>query len=199
MTGRTHLLVGEATALWVLQPKEPKVIATIVAGAAIGSLIADTDIPSSTASKASRKVIIGFILMMLLLVFLDSLIGGKIMDQLQSFSRSQVVLRLLTFMVFLVFSTTRPHREFTHSFIAVIIASYCLSGIFYALENAVFVGYLSHLIIDYPNKKGEALLWPYPKRFCLNLCSADGLAASVLCYASIGVILLYPIYLVLRL
>lgn len=41
-------------------------------------------------------------------------------------------------------------------------------------------GYLSHIVIDFPNKEGEQLLWPLKGRFALYLIPADGIVNSIL-------------------
>ena len=65
------------------------------------------------------------------------------------------------------------HRGFTHSLLAVgmgvwglaqVEAPWLLSG---AVKDALIVGYLSHLLVDWLTPMGIPLLWPWRRRFRL--------------------------------
>lgn len=96
---------------------------------------------------------------------------------------------------FSIFGGTQPHRGFTHSVLALLIASFSAYLIFKNLALAFCIGYASHLLIDMVNKKGEQLLYPMPNRWCFNLCKANGLAALCTRMASYLVCIGYAAYL----
>lgn len=84
-------------------------------------------------------------------------------------------------MLLAFFCKTRPHREFSHSLVAMAAGSMCSAlcgGSFSALMFGV--GYASHLALDLLNVRGESLLYPSRQKFCLRLCVSDGKANKAL-------------------
>ena len=94
------------------------------------------------------------------------------------------VLRLLAgtaaFLLICAYGKQQPHRSFMHSFAALALLTACVD-IIYPDASAYFaVGFLSHLVLDFFNRKPEKLFWPWKKGFCLGFCSARGLVNRAL-------------------
>ena len=82
------------------------------------------------------------------------------------------------FFVFAIFVGSRTeHRSATHSLVALLLYSwlfYRMTGQNQRTTAWFFAGYASHLVLDFLNKKGEALLWPLlSKRFCMHLSRSE--------------------------
>lgn len=81
----------------------------------------------------------------------------------------------------LAYGTIRsPHRGLSHSFLWAAISTWQ----FYRTVNDIYcaewfaIGILSHLIIDFANKKGMRLFWPTKKTYCLKLVDSSNRAAN---------------------
>ena len=83
-------------------------------------------------------------------------------------------------LVFIIAGKRSSHRGITHSFVSCLFTTLCILAIGKAEGFMWAIGYLSHLMIDYPNNKGEELLWPKKDRYCLKLCKSDGLVNRIL-------------------
>lgn len=191
MNGKTHTAVGVATALAVptlIGASYESVPAFVMSAgvAAFAAVMPDIDIPSS--KNASKYVSVAYIgITGMLILALLNLIGYNPLN-LQSFN-SKTVVGLLALGGLVIFGSKRPHREFTHSAMALAL----FTGAFYLImpEYAVPFGlaYCSHIVIDLFNKKDVHLLWPCNfGNVCFSICYADGIASTVLTLASYLVI-----------
>ena len=92
----------------------------------------------------------------------------------------------------LIFPKALPlkHRGITHSFASSMFTTLCVWVFGRTAAIMWFVGYLSHLVIDYLNTKGEQLFWPMPNRFCLKLCIANSPVSRFLFYLGALVVIL---------
>lgn len=186
MEGKTHASVGVAVGLAtsLVLPMGPDRYESVLVGAgaaAVGALFADLDLDQSNGSKMLNKVLTIVIPTAVILVVLA--VTGLIDLTKMKFKAEQ----LIAFGVLLgvgIFSRTRPHREFTHSILAMVLTTGCVAM---AEQGELWkwfaVGYTSHLGIDLLNTKGESLLWPLESKFCLGLCRANGVVNDVLYYA----------------
>ena len=79
-----------------------------------------------------------------------------------------------------IIGVATPHRTFTHSLLCLVL--WTLSGQLVSpqLGAAFSIGIASHLLLDLFNRKGQRLLFPLKKRFCLNVCASDGRANQAL-------------------
>ncbi|KAE9517221.1 Inner membrane protein YdjM [Candidatus Liberibacter asiaticus] len=76
----------------------------------------------------------------------------------------------------LLTSCISSHRGFTHSILAVILYKWLIHHFFpselisyQGLQDALIIGYVSHLVADVLTPTGIPLLWPYHWRFCLPI------------------------------
>lgn len=185
MSGDTHAAVGAATALMIAgtvasnlmySSKDSMIVGAGVA--AIGAIFADLDSAKSKGNQLLNKVLITGISIIVLL-FLGHALG--LLNLKGAFKMTESLAAAILFLGIALIARTRPHREMTHSFTMMAITTLCVYCMF---SNSFWIwyaiGYVSHLIIDYPNDKGECLLWPLPKRYCLHLCSANGTVNTTL-------------------
>lgn len=191
MSGDTHAAVGAAVSgvvavslsnlLSIPTSKESLFIGMVIG--AVGGLFPDLDSRKSKGNKLLNKallVIIPIVLCLCILIYL-----GKFKFNDLGISTEQLISSVV-FLGIAIFARTRPHREFTHSFLVCAVTTAC---VYVCINSTAWiwfgVGYLSHLAIDYPNEKGESLLWPLPSKFCLHLCSSSGIANKVCRYAGL--------------
>lgn len=177
MSGDTHAAAGLAAGLAVVVVSGQEfnfITATGVCWSVVGSLFPDLDQPYSKGNKLIAKVLPFVLATLCLCVFKGS--RGSLARQYGFKAVGIVGILLLAF-----FCKTRPHREFSHSVVAIAAGSLCVllcSGVFASLLFSI--GYLSHLGLDLFNVKGESLLYPSKQKFCLRLCSADGVANKII-------------------
>ena len=161
MLGRTHFFIGTAAALAVLQPQTVPALVAGAGAAAIGGLISDIDVGTSQAHRDADKIITATVAVAVLTILAEYKLNLGIYRRLTSDSS---VLRLLT----------------GTAFAALALLTACVD-IIYPDASAYFaVGFLSHLVLDFFNRKPEKLFWPWKKGFCLGFCSARGLVNRAL-------------------
>lgn len=179
MDGKTHAAVGAATALWVLQPKEPLQVALTIGAGAFAGMLPDIDIGQSKASNIMRRVVFGAIIGFSALALHFRWKGITLSQGIVSSKFALVLLGLAILIAYYFYGSKQPHRGFTHSFIATVIVGVSLGLIDDTIGDAAVISYCSHIFVDLFNTKGEQLLWPYNKRWCIGVCKADGVAAIV--------------------
>ena len=187
MDGRTHASVGVATGL-LLSCTVPiassyEQLAIGIGASIVGSLFADLDIEQSLGGKSLRKFL-SFAVPIVSILFLGKVLG--FIDFSKSGIKTEQILAMLLFVGIGIYARSRPHREFTHS----IFILYCTTACVYCFMWSYvwpwyLAGYLSHLVIDILNTKGESILWSLPPKFSLRLCKADGITNKVLFFAGI--------------
>lgn len=194
MDGQTHAALGAATALVIIRPAEPKTLIATAAVGAFAGILPDIDTGGKVASII-HKITLAFIWIVCFFVCQAALTGSTVIESIDDSGMAINMLGLAILIGFSIFGDTQPHRGFTHSVLALLIASFSAYLIFKNLALAFCIGYASHLLIDMVNKKGEQLLYPMPNRWCLNLCKANGLAALCTRMASYLVCIGYAAYL----
>lgn len=178
MDGRTHAAVGTAAALLVVRPTRPEDIVITASVGAFAALLADID-TGGKVSKYVRRITGVFLSIIAFFIVQAAITGGSFIDGVNRSGIAVNLLGLAMLITFSVYGGTQPHRGFTHSVVACAAASGCAYLVFKGITPAFVIGYASHLIADFPNKKGEQLLWPLPDRWSLSVCKSNGLAATV--------------------
>ena len=77
-----------------------------------------------------------------------------------------------------------------HSFTALAILTIIVDFTFHDATLPFALGMLSHILLDLFNKKKVQLSYPLKNKFGLNLCSANGIANTVIFISSIGIFIL---------
>ena len=176
MTGKTHLVFGLALALAALEPRGVPAVCGAVAGAAIGSVIADIDMQAA-GNRAERKVILPAALGVTVLAFIvDAFLGGALRDTLIAQADALDFVCLALFLGACLAGAIAGHRSFMHSLTALGLLGGLCALFAPPLAPAFAIGYGSHLLLDLTNKKGLPLLFPFKRRQCLKWFKSDGIA-----------------------
>lgn len=182
MLGKTHMAVGIASALAVMQPKNIPELVIGTGAAAIGGLISDIDVSTSASHKEADKIMLLAIGSIIATVAASAVfkldIYGKIMAD------SNMIRMLLGTIIFIgicAFGKEQPHRSFMHSILALVLLSGSLWVIFPIVVPYFAIAFISHLATDIFNFKDVRLLYPLKGGLSFHLFHAHGIANSVLC------------------
>lgn len=187
MLGRTHFFVGIAAALAIQQPQTFPVLVAGTGAAAIGGVIPDIDSSSSEAHRSADEAILVSVLAVIAVIVADRVFHAGIYEKIRSdSSMERVVIGIALFLAVCAFGKRQPHRAFMHSFVALLLFTWCVSIILPAAAPYFATAFGSHMVIDLLNYKGEQLLWPLRHRFCLRMCESDGFINKAL--MSIGIV-----------
>lgn len=185
MHSSTHAAVGAATALAVacavVGDMDVTMKMSVLTAGATGGVLPDIDLKQSKAARWTRRIIAGCITSFTV----ASVVQFRESGQLTPLVGARVFAGLVLFIALAIAGMKSPHREKTHScgfWGFFMLAVWLITS--QQIAIAFGFGYLSHLIIDLPNKKGECLLWPLPNRYCLGLCKADGIVNK--CLGAVG-------------
>ena len=176
MLGKTHMAVGVAAGLLVLQPKNLQELILGTGVSAIGSVISDIDVGTSESHKDADKIIGMTIAALLFMVAVECIWHVGIYKKLmRDSSVPREIIAAAIFLGICAFGKEQSHRSFMHSILALVLLTGCVA-IFLPLAAPYFeIGFLSHLSADLLNRRGERLLYPWKKGFCLRLCSSSGI------------------------
>lgn len=84
------------------------------------------------------------------------------------------------FIAVCIYGIRTAHRTFMHSILAGVILYFSLRCFCYPLSKPFSIGFASHLILDFFNRKKVQYLWPIPWRIGLNKYPSDGKLNNVL-------------------
>ena len=119
MLGKTHMAVGVATSLLLLQPQTLPELILGAGTAAVGSVISDIDCGTSDSSRKAEKII--FILETLIVVIAAVEARwhlGLYQKLMANSSASRMILACAAFIAVCAYGKKTPHRSFLHSFLA---------------------------------------------------------------------------------
>ena len=177
MTGKTHAAVGAGAALLGASLLGSDAVVMSACLGAIGGLLPDVDSKRSKAHQLSVRIVLGSVFGFCLLFGIQKFTSYEVVNSIGI----DTIIGIAGFVTALLVGGRAPHRGMTHSFVFAAILSIAVMLVFKSAAFYFIIGYLSHLLIDTLNTKGEQLLWPLPRRFCFGLCKANGLADTV-CY-----------------
>ena len=193
MLGKTHMAVGVAASLLLLQPHTLPELILGAGTAAVGSVISDIDCGTSESSRRADQIIFVLETIVIGIVVVEAHWHLGLYQRLMSNSSvSRIVLACAAFLAICAYGKKTPHRSFFHSFLAggLLMSSV---GVFCQYWSHILGLFASHLVLDFLNHKGEQLLYPYRKRFSLGICSASGLVNRLFLFCgsvlSVGVTL----------
>ena len=157
MLGKTHMAVGVAASLLLLQPRTLPELILGAGAAAVGSVISDIDCGTSESSRRADQIIFVSETIIIGIAAVEAHWHLGLYQRLMSNSSvSHIVLACA-------------------AFLAGGLLMSCV-GVFLPMLVPYFgIAFASHLALDFLNHKGEQLLYPYRKRFSLGICSASGL------------------------
>lgn len=181
MLKKTHLAVGTAVSLCVLQPVNIRELLIGTGAAMLGSLISDMDSDSSKTNKYMDRIVEVIALLVITLVAFSvfreqNMLSWLLDDKIMSLN----VIAFVLFFVICAFGKEQPHRSFMHSLLGFFSLYGCVKVIYPIAAPYFGIAFLSHLMIDLLNRKGVRIFYPLKKGFCLGLCSASGLVNDLL-------------------
>ena len=197
MMGKTHLVVGIATALALTHPNDRASCIAAVIGGATGGIMADIDVKidrsNRYARKASMDALYGEIVAIALsasLLLVDFLQENTVWDYIFD-NWVSAVLGAIFVVVLIVLGECSTHRDRTHSLLALCLFTGAVLLIHPIIGITFACGYASHLVIDLLNKSPERLFYPFKQGVCLRLCYADRLVDTLLFSVAFCVIILH--------
>lgn len=186
MTGNTHVAVGVASSLIILQPKTVPECLCAITGGIIGGMICDIDSPGKRKSLDYRddpygwQIAVFVVIVIAVLLGLDYLAGSGAVEYIMTHLGPPLLIGGAVFLGVCIFGTRTPHRTFMHSLLAGVLLSVSMWFFCRPLAAPFVIGLASHLIIDFFNKKKVQYLWPIPLWIGLNKFPSDGKLNGVL-------------------
>ena len=193
MLGKTHFVLGMASALIITQPQTIPGVITAMTGGALGGWIVDEDLKNrdvEQSEEAHRENIYDTIIdgiFILAFIAVDFFTGRGMCQYVIDNWGVKVWGALFGILILLLIGINTKHRTFTHSFLAMALFS---GAVFFFCRPAAIpflIGYASHIISDYFNKLGLQLFFPLKWRPCLKLCRSDKKANRVLFWVSLAI------------
>lgn len=195
MNSKVHEAVGLATTLAVMHPDSIPELALGIPMIMIGSILPDIDCNGDSKSKQYfRKTLVYCVLAVILAVLANTIVLKVTGMPIHNRFDFRLLLRIFGFVVFMCicgFGYKRPHREFTHSFLGIVLFTISVimtTGFRSSMYFAVAM--LSHVLIDLLNTKGESLLFPLKGKFCFGVCKASSKTASAIGVVASAIVVL---------
>ena len=200
MLGKTHVSVGMAASLLVLQPVSVAPLACALLGGALGGWISDVDV---RGAKLARGTIVSVCVVALAFAsrFLSEMLSE--VEALQAMAPEMgpaSVAGAALFAAITLLGSATAHRTFTHSIVGCALWYVAACLLWPQIAPAFGVGLCSHLILDLLNKapKGSMrLFFPLKTRVSLDVCRADGFANALVWSASVIVCVVYGGWLII--
>lgn len=184
MQGKTHLTVGVSSALLIMLPQSFTELAVGTAAAAVGSVICDIDQGKSVSHKYANYVIQYITLAIIIVNVLDFTGNGDFINLWKWILQQNVLASKIAVFVFLliicIFGMNQPHRGFMHSVMSLMATGECVKFLLPMTYRYYCIAFISHIVLDLFNKKGIQILCPYPKKWCMKICSSKGKADKVI-------------------
>lgn len=194
--GKTHLFMGITAAAVLTQPDTVGGCLAVLMGGAAGGVLSDIDVKPGKGRRddPDARLMAGGICVLALMA--DYLMGSGITAELNTRGREQLYLGAGCLILLCLFGYFQPHREFTHSFLALALFSGTVGLISPTIQPAFAAGFFSHIALDVLNKKPVRLLFPIGTGFCLKLCYADKTVNRALMYFGIMFTVLFYLYII---
>lgn len=188
MLGKTHLAVGLAASLTIMQPYSIQELFIGTGIAAVGALIPDIDVGTSKSHREADIITVMTILSIVAVAIADKVFHAGVADVILRQDRLvRLIPCLLAFIGICAFGKEQSHRSFMHSILAMVILT-VLVGIAIPIASLYFaIGFASHLITDLFNFKRVRLFYPFGDGVAFHMFHAKGIANTVL--SLIGTIL----------
>lgn len=194
MDGRTHAIVGAATAVAVAQPKDVSGFVFAVSAGVLGGLYCDVDSKLSKGSKLLNKFLMATVTCitgaLAIRMLAPDTVGRLIVFPM---AYAKAFIGFLGMLVLAVVGSHTAHRRVTHSIefiLLVFVFAFLIS-----LNFGVFVtaGMLSHSILDLFNKKPVRISLLLKIDVCFNLCSSASRTSNVIATIAMLALVVYPV------
>lgn len=200
MNSKVHEAVGMATTLAVMHPNKLEALVLGVPLILIGSIIPDIDCNSDSKTKQYfRKTVLWCVIIALIAIFINLGVMKITGVNVRGHLNHNILVKLIGFAIFMCicgFGYNRPHREFTHSFVGVVIFTVpVMLMVGFKMSLYFMFAMLSHVLIDLLNTKGESLLFPLKNKYCFNVCKASSTTSNYI-GAAASIITIMELYLI---
>ena len=150
MLGKTHMAVGVAASLMLLQPRTLPELILGAGAAAVGSVISDIDCGTSESSRRADQIIFVSETIVIGIAAVEAHWHLGLYQRLMSNSSvSRIVLACAAFLAVCAYGKKTPHRSFLHSFLAGGLLMSCV-GVFLPMLVPYFgIAFASHLALDF--------------------------------------------------
>lgn len=174
------MMVGIAATLTITQPDSLYELLTATGTGALGALISDIDVDTSSSHRDANKIIFLSSAVIAVTVAADHFTNLGLIDNIAgNSSLAKIIVGALLFLVICALGKETPHRSFMHSFSALLLLDAAILLIYPPLALYFTIGFLSHLATDVFNKRKLKLFYPLKKGVSLNLFSAKGIANTI--------------------
>lgn len=194
MLGKTHGVVGVASALAVMNHATAPELVIGISAAMIGSMISDVDAKEAKARSGVTQTVLVTIFAVALSVIAEKVFGIHVYDMIMTNnSLYQLLFGVAVFLMISIFGAMQPHRSFAHSLLAGVAFT---ASVYLIAPTAVpyfAIGFGTHLLLDLLNFKGEQLLYPLKKTYSLKVCNSSGVVNDLL-FAFGTVAMLFLLY-----
>lgn len=181
MLSKTHASVGVAAALLMQPPTTIPMLGAAIAVSAVSGVMSDIDERHSKVKKSFDKLIGLLFVLTLAITIMDYCLDIKVIDFLFLNSNvAQSLCAVLMFALICFYGCGQSHRGFMHSFACCFMLTTVIALLFPSVCIYFCIAFISHIVLDILNKKGEQLFWPLKWRACLGVCSSDGTMNSIL-------------------
>ena len=181
MLGKTHMIVGIASAISFTKPAAIPDLILAVGGGALGALISDIDVGTSESHREADKITLLSVVVVATVFLLDYYCHTNIMNRIvRNSGYARILAGVFLFIGICAFGKEQPHRSFMHSFLALGLLCFAIGLIWEKMVIYFAIGFLSHLITDVLNKKRVRLFYPLKKGIAFGLFHAHGWANKVL-------------------
>ena len=181
------MAVGVASSLLLLPPANIQELVLGTGAAAVGAVISDIDVGTSDSHKEADKIIAVFVLIVAAMIAVEYIWHLGLYNKIvRNTNTERIVMAVAGFLLICAFGKEQPHRSFMHSFLGLVSLTGCVTVFLPMVAPYFAVAFLSHLAIDFLNKRGLKLLFPIKKGFSLDLCSSKGLINR--CLLGIGTV-----------
>jgi len=188
MNSQTHMCVGAAASLALLQPIGVGATLATIAGGFLGGWISDIDVHRKT--KASDYLPTSDVFLPLVVaIILDYAFHFGFCDYVISHVRPINLAGLLAFVALAIIGSRTGHRTFMHSLLAVILFSLALFAALPPVAPAFAIGMLFHVFLDLTNNLGIRLLFPLRFKLCFSWFSPNGIADRVIYHIALVVMI----------
>ncbi len=181
MLGKTHMAVGIAAAMAIVDPKSLPELVVGLSAAGVGAVISDIDVGTAEAHRDANVIIILAMAAVAVAAGIEKVFHIGIVQRIMTNSNAaRIVMGCVVFLVICAVGKQMPHRSMMHSFLVLGILTVC---VYVAIPMAVpyfTIAFASHLFTDIFNFKKVRLLYPLPGGICLKLFHADGAANALL-------------------
>ena len=180
MTGGTHVAVGIASSLAILRPRTVPECLCAITGGMIGGMISDIDSPGKRKSMDYRNdpygwQVYAFVVIGLVIILgIDYVAGYGAVDYVIKNFGPPILAGGIAFLGLCFYGAQTDHRSFTHSILAGALFTVSIWCFCKPLATPFAIGFASHLIIDFFNRKKVQYFWPLSTKIGLNKFPPDG-------------------------